>query len=332
MTCTDDVLQDSATAVALRPDPALLEELYHQHGGALRALCRKRLSNDRDAEDACQEALLRAWSALDRFDPARPMWPWLATIAGNVCIDMQRRARTVETRRLPRDPEPMSPEEVAVDGDRTLLVREALGQLPSASQRVLFLRDVEGWSYGRISRHEGRSAPAIRTAVTRARHQLRTQVEAAAKAAGRWPLPAAIGVLWARGRRRARRARAGTTEVVTRSISVVDSSTGLATTFGSSVAAQVVCSALLMVAAAGIGAATAPAHPPRWRAPPSSARGPTQPIRPVRTAPQAVALPSSRPERTACGPWSRREVRRSPRCPSPTSLSPRRWWCPTCRA
>jgi RNA polymerase sigma-70 factor (ECF subfamily) len=260
MTCTEVPGAGPLGGVALRSDPAAFEALYRQHGPALRQLCRKRLGNAVDAEDACHEAMLRAWSSLDRYDPSRPMWPWLATIAGNVCLDLQRRSRLAESRRAPSDPVPMSPDEVAVNGERDVVVREALALLPTSSRTVLFLRDVEGWSYTRIGRFEGRSAPAVRTAVARARHQLRTEVEAVARASGRWPLPAVLALLWARARRQARRVRAGTTDLATRSVSLVDGSTGLVGTLGSSAAAQVVCSALLMgsvVTAVGLVGSTA---------------------------------------------------------------------------
>lgn len=259
MTCTDVPGAGPLAGVALRSDPAAFEELYRQHGPALQQLCHKRLGNAVDAEDACHEAMLRAWSSLDRYDPSRPMWPWLATIAGNVCLDLQRRSRLAESRRAPSDPVPMSPDEVALNGERDVVVREALASLPTSSRTVLFLRDVEGWSYTRIGRLEGRSAPAIRTAVARARHQLRTEVEAVARASGRWPLPAVLALLWARARRQARRVRSGTTDLTARSVSLVDGSGGLVGTLGSSAAAQMVCSALLMgsvVTAAGMVAST----------------------------------------------------------------------------
>lgn len=249
---------------ALEMDPALLDALYREHGPALRRLCRRRLGNDRDAEDASQEALLRAWSSLDRYDPSRPMWPWLATIAANVCIDLQRRAHTAESRTAPAEPPPLSPEEAALDSDHGGVVREALGQLSSSAKAVLYLRDVEGWSYKRISRFEGRTPPAVRTAVTRARHQLRTQVEVMARAQGRWPL-AAIGLLWARAQRRARRIRSGANDLATRSAMLLDAPTALATSLGSAVAVPAMVSALLVVATAGAGSPPSGVHPPDGR-------------------------------------------------------------------
>lgn len=47
--------------------------------------------NHDDARDISQEAFIRAWQALDRFQSGRPFYPWLYRIAHNLAIDHQRR-------------------------------------------------------------------------------------------------------------------------------------------------------------------------------------------------------------------------------------------------
>jgi RNA polymerase sigma-70 factor (ECF subfamily) len=291
MSRTEGAVKASSSSRPRSADPAVLEALYREHGPALRQLCSKRLGNERDADDACQEALLRAWSAIDRFDAARPVWPWLATIAGNVCIDIQRRARTAARKQPPCDLAPLSPEELALIGERSGLVREALAQLPSASRNVLFLRDVEGWSYSRIGRFEGRSAPAVRTAVTRARHQLRAQLEATARATGRWPLPVALLALQVRGRARLRRSRAQLSDVAMRSVAAVDGGTGLAPSLAGSAPGQVLLGALLAATVAVAPAVpTVPSRSPE-AVPYVAADLSRSPAAPVLPAPEAMAPP-----------------------------------------
>lgn len=55
--------------------------------------CRKRMNNEQDAREAAQEAFLRAHRSLPQYDPARPLEPWLVTIARHACIDELRRQR-----------------------------------------------------------------------------------------------------------------------------------------------------------------------------------------------------------------------------------------------
>ena len=50
------------------------------------------------AEDAAQDAFVRAYRALDRYDPAQPFAAWVVGIARNHCIDLLRRRRHGELR------------------------------------------------------------------------------------------------------------------------------------------------------------------------------------------------------------------------------------------
>ena len=51
------------------------------------------LGDEQEAREAAQDALLKAWSARERYDPARPFYPWLHTIVRNTCRDAAARRR-----------------------------------------------------------------------------------------------------------------------------------------------------------------------------------------------------------------------------------------------
>src|SRR5437868_9243683 len=75
--------------------------------------------NEEDARDVAQEAFVRAYTHLARFDSSRPFPVWLDGIASHVAVDwLRRRARRANLdQRVPEPEAPPSPEEEALRGD-----------------------------------------------------------------------------------------------------------------------------------------------------------------------------------------------------------------------
>jgi RNA polymerase sigma-70 factor (ECF subfamily) len=187
----------------------LLAEMYEAHGPRLLALCRRRLGDPRLAEDALHEALIKAYRAQGSYRAEQPMWPWLATIARNVCTDMQRRQSRVVPVECDRLDGPViddDPDETADRAVRRQLLVDALTSLPIQYRRPVYLKHIEGWTYEQIAAHDHTSLAAVRTRLLRGRRELRARVEDLARRRGQWPLPALAPLAWLR--LRAVRARA----------------------------------------------------------------------------------------------------------------------------
>ena len=135
--------------------------------------------NADDAEDLVQETFLRAWRALDRFDPTRPLAPWLMRIASN-------RALTEIATRKRRGNEELD-ETLAWKGagaDENLERRElqqalgrAVGELPDDQRMILLLRTTEGLSYREISETLDIPIGTVMSRLARARETLRKKVK-----------------------------------------------------------------------------------------------------------------------------------------------------------
>lgn len=105
------------------------------------------LGNSDAARDACQEAAARALSASDRYDPARPFYPWFHRILRNHCLDrLAGRKRLVHS-----DVEPAATqrdaEQSALLGERSRSVSSAILELDDDLRAVIELRHFEDASY-----------------------------------------------------------------------------------------------------------------------------------------------------------------------------------------
>ena len=116
------------------------------------------LKDSDEALDATQEAFLRAFRHIDRFDGRASFRTWARRIATNVALDQyarRKREQTV-TRGLPgdecvQDSCAANAEDALLREERRRLVREAIEALPPAQRSAVVLRDVEGLSYAEIS-------------------------------------------------------------------------------------------------------------------------------------------------------------------------------------
>lgn len=170
------------------------QEAYRRCQPELVALCRRLLCGRGDPESVAQEAFVRAWRSIDSFTGARPFWPWVATIARRLCIDQRRRIGR-ETAKLHAEATmcegqaAAGPDELLENDEEYRSALLALKRLKPAEQRVITLREVNGWSYDEIAQFEGVSVESVRGSLKRARVRLR---ESYAKVAA--GVPAALGI------------------------------------------------------------------------------------------------------------------------------------------
>jgi RNA polymerase sigma-70 factor (ECF subfamily) len=133
------------------------------------------LDNIHDAEDATQEAFIRAYQFFEAFDSERPLVPWLKRIAVNVCLNYlegQKSVSPLDDELAPApDPNP-GPEALTVNHNRDERIRIELHRLPARYRLVIELRHFQDLSYEEIANELRRPLSDIKSDLFRARKLL----------------------------------------------------------------------------------------------------------------------------------------------------------------
>ncbi|HLG52186.1 MAG: sigma-70 family RNA polymerase sigma factor [Chloroflexi bacterium] len=127
------------------------------------------------AEDAAQEAFVRAYTYLDSYDGHHRLYTWLARIVTNVCLSQLsaqqwqmlplEQAVVLPSESLASD----DPELAALASEQVRMLRMAIAGLPAKYRNVLILRYWYDLAYDDIARLTAQSLGAVKTQIRRAR-------------------------------------------------------------------------------------------------------------------------------------------------------------------
>lgn len=163
--------------LARNGDAQAFSELVEIYQRPVYNLCYRMLGNVQEAEDAAQEAFLRAFKAIKRYDPQRKFITWLLSIAANYCIDQHRRKRFVN---VDLDAAPSSELAVRKPGiEKTMIEQEAsdeiqalLAGLNEKDRAAIVLHYWYGYSYPEIAKELALTESAVKSRLHRARRSL----------------------------------------------------------------------------------------------------------------------------------------------------------------
>ncbi len=170
-------------------DEAAFEELVRNHGGRLLSVARRLLGGSEDAQDAVQEAFIKAFRAIHTFEERSQLHTWLHRILVNTAL-MKLRAR----RRRPEESIDDLLPTFAADGHQAVesrewsdsllerketagIVRDAITRLPESYRVVLVLRDLEERDTSETARILGTTTTVVKVRLHRARQALRTLLD-----------------------------------------------------------------------------------------------------------------------------------------------------------
>jgi RNA polymerase sigma-70 factor (ECF subfamily) len=157
---------------AVAGDDDAFTVLVERHRGELRGHCSRLLSADR-AEDAVQEALLRAWRSRTHFAGRATFRTWLYRIATNVCMDEMHRPQTFDlAEREPASPEPGPDALMETNEAIEKACRAIIELLPPKQRAVVLLCEVLRCSSAEAARLLDTTVAAVNSARQRARTTL----------------------------------------------------------------------------------------------------------------------------------------------------------------
>ena len=170
---------------AQRGDMAAFEQLVVAYQCRAFARAYGLVRDENDARDVVQEAFLRAYVNLDKFEGNSAFFTWLFRIVSNLSIDHMRRPSRRENESLDahaveqlREPGMLSvladsdPAEVLQNAYICRQIREGIEQLPACHRGVIIMREVKGMSYEDMARVSGVSKGTIMSRLFHARRKL----------------------------------------------------------------------------------------------------------------------------------------------------------------
>jgi RNA polymerase sigma-70 factor (ECF subfamily) len=171
-----------------------LERLLAEARPRLLALAMRVLGDADEAEDAVQDAMIKVWRNLGRFEGRAAFSTWLHRIAVNAALDRLRRRGSSPLATGTADdlhqsdsdhlPIPETPERIYARAEAAVVVRRAMGRLSSTHGEALRLCDLEGESYATIAEVTECPLGTVMSRLFHARRKLARELAATATGEG----------------------------------------------------------------------------------------------------------------------------------------------------
>ena len=152
----------------LRGDSVAIQNLVERFQSDVLGLCIRMLHHRQDAEDVTQEVFLRVFRSLKRWDAARPLKPWIMTIAVNRCRTwMVQRTKRPELVEYLHETAASPPTDDAAELTRE--IQAALAELRDDYRLVFALFHEQGLPYDEIAEAVDKPVGTVKTWLHRAR-------------------------------------------------------------------------------------------------------------------------------------------------------------------
>ena len=176
-------------AQAQKGEYASFNELVTRHRGKVYAMIMNMVKNDADAWDLSQDAFIKAWKALPKFENRSQFSTWLFRISHNVVYDWMRKRKILSEGEIDDNlfdnervdmtagvsPKNVTrPDEALEKNELQAEIEKALSELSVDHREVVLLREIQGMDYKEIADVQGCSVGTIMSRLFYARKKLQT--------------------------------------------------------------------------------------------------------------------------------------------------------------
>jgi len=153
-----------------------IEEVVKKYQGKVLGYTRKILGDEAMAEDATQEAFIRFYENLDKFDTKRPIEPWLYKIAKNISLDIIRKNRKLTGLNWEIESEEESVVTKVIKREERGVVRAALKKIGQMYRKPLEAYYFDNMSYKQIAKALKLPLNTVRTRIRRGKKMLEKEL------------------------------------------------------------------------------------------------------------------------------------------------------------
>ena len=162
---------------ARKGDTAAFEQLVRSYQDTVYRICLRTGLSSADAEEAAQDAFVKAWQALPQFRGDCQFSTWLYRLAANAAIDTARRQRrhggTEDIDELPLHDDGSTPQQELEKREAAEVVRRALAQVKPEYRTALLLRYMQDLSYEEIGKALSLPPGTVKSRINRGKAQLK---------------------------------------------------------------------------------------------------------------------------------------------------------------
>ena len=175
-----NLLDEDLARRAQQGDQDAFAELVHRYERQIFSMAYRLVGDYDEAADLAQEAFLRIYRMLDRYDSQKKFFSWMYRVAQNSCLNaLSKRPGNVipveraEEYMAPADgANPAEPEQNYLNQELRQNIDQAIAELPENYRDVIYLRYIEDLSYQQIAETTGLPVSTIETRLFRGRKQL----------------------------------------------------------------------------------------------------------------------------------------------------------------